>query len=557
MKQLLLICIFLLAMTYVPDVSGQSRSRGKLKQEMVQNTETPRLMVGIVVDQMRYDYLSRFYSHFGDGGFKRLMQGGHQFINHHFDYAPTKTAPGHAAIYTGSTPATSGIMGNDWFDRGLRDLIYCVDDASVDPVGTQSDHGRKSPHRLLTRTITDQLRLHHQMRSKTISIAFKDRSAILPGGYSANGAYWFYGENEGRWISSTHYMDSLPPWVSSFNQSDAVRKYKKIWNTYKDINTYTESGPDDTPYEKLFTGLERSVFPYDIPSLWEANGQFTLLKYTPFSNSLTTDFAMAAILNEELGKDDITDFLAISYSGTDEIGHNHGVNSKEVQDAYIQLDADLERFLDFLDRRVGNGNYTVFLTADHGVVHVPAFLRDNGLPGGYFSLKESMPAIKEKLQYRYGSADLIIGWYNDQIFLDHRVIENLEIELADIQQALASELLNYPQIDMVLTGKQLENGQFSNRPASLMKNGFHPQRSGDVYYVLKPGYLDYGPRGTDHGSPHIYDTHVPLIFYGFGISPGKTTRLSGATDIAPTLAHLMGIAVPPTSTGQPLLEILK
>ena len=557
MKKRTILLALLVGFAFIYDSLSQKRSNERLKVDISSTNTTPKLVVGIVVDQMRYDYLTKFNSHFVEDGFNRLLNNGFNCKNHHFNYAPTKTAPGHAAVFSGASPKRSGIMGNSWFDRSADSIVYCVADPSMDPVGTSSDHGRKSPHRMQVSTITDQLRLHNQYRSKTISIAFKDRGSVLPGGFLANAAYWYYGEDEGKWISSSFYMDSLPKWVGDYNNSNAVEKYIKPWNTLKDIGVYVESGPDNTSYEGMFEGETAPIFPHDIPALWESNKQFDLLKYTPFSNSITTDFAMEAIKNENLGADSYTDFLTISYSGTDEIGHKFGINSKEVQDTYLRLDLDLERLFNYLDKTVGEGDYTVFLTADHGAVHVPAYLKDKNLQAGYFSLEEVLPSIKEYLAYKYGTEDLITGWYNDQIFLDQKIIENLDISQSEVQDALAAELRKFPEIEMVLTAHQLKNNHYLHGIAYLLSNGFNQKRSGDIYYVLKPGYLDYKKTGSDHGSPHEYDTHVPLLFYGSGIRKGGTFSRTEVTDIAPTIANLLGIIAPNGSMGNPIPEVLK
>ena len=552
------ILLFLLLFTLLGSEFSiaQKKAKNKSQTEFSDTVTVPRLVVGIVVDQMRYDYLSRFDKHFSEGGFKRLIRDGFSCDNHHFNYAPTKTAPGHAAIYTGASPKLSGIMGNSWFDREVDSIIYCVDDPEVDPVGTSSDHGRKSPHRMMVNTITDQLEMHYQGRSKTIAIAFKDRGSVLPAGYLADAAYWYYGENEGKWVSSSHYMDELPEWVSTYNDSDAISRYKKPWIPLKDLQTYRESGPDNTSYEHKFVGENAPTLPRDIPALWQANGQYDLLKYTPFSNSITTDFALSAVKNEDLGMDPITDFLAISYSATDEIGHKYGVNSKEVQDTYLRLDLDLEKLFLSLDEIVGKGAYTVFLTADHGAVHVPAFLQDNKQPGGYFSIDELMPSLKEYLKFKYGTDELVRGWYNNQIFLDRGLMKNLELSEVQVQESIADELRMQKQILMVATASQLKTNEIGTGIFRLISNGYNQKHSGDIYYVLKPGYLDYKRTGSDHGSPHIYDTHVPLLFYGHGIQKGSTFERTETTDIAPTLAGLLRIAIPNGSMGSPITKVL-
>ncbi|NNL82615.1 MAG: alkaline phosphatase family protein, partial [Winogradskyella sp.] len=338
-------------------------------------SKRPKLVVGIVVDQMRYDYLTRFAAKYGDGGFKRMMKEGYNCKNNHFNYVPTYTGPGHASVHTGTTPKYHGIISNNWYDKETKQMVYCAGDDQVQPVGTTSAAGQMSPHRMLTTTFADENKLFTQNKGKTIGISIKDRGAVLPAGHSADAAYWFYGGNEGAWISSTYYMTELPKWVKTFNASDTAESYFKIWDTYYDIESYTESGADLNAFEGGFAGKETTTFPYDLDELKEENGGFELIKATAYGNSLTTDFAIAAIQGENLGKDDITDVLNVSYSSTDYVGHNFGVNSKEVEDTYIRLDKDLERLFNYLDENVGDGEYTVFLTSDHGAVNVPSYLQ--------------------------------------------------------------------------------------------------------------------------------------------------------------------------------------
>lgn len=532
---------------------GQKKS----KNESNNLRTSPKLVVGIVVDQMRYDYLTRFWNHYGDGGFKRLVNEGFNCKNNHFNYAPTSTGPGHTSVYTGAAPATHGVIGNNWYDKDAGVSVYCASDENYNSVGTSSDAGKMSPHRMNVTTITDELRLHTQMRGKTIAVALKDRGAVLPGGHTANAAYWFHGADEGNWVTSSYYMNELPKWVNDFNTSDAVEHYKKPWTTVKVINTYLESGSDNNTYEGLFETETTPTFPHNTPNLLNKKKDFEIIKYTPYGNSITTDFALAALDGEALGKDATTDFLAISFSSTDYIGHKFGVNSKEVQDAYIQLDADLQRLLNTLDKKVGEGEYTVFLTADHGAIDVPAYLSDQKIPAGYFVYDSIKPKFNAFLQYKFGTASVVKNFSNYQFFLDHKVIKNLDIEVAEAQEIIANELLNYKGIDRVYTGRQMMQNNYTKGIPYILQNGYHQRRSGDVLVVLKPGVISYPRTGSTHGSPQIYDTHVPLLFYGKGVQMGSTVNRTEIPDIAPTIAVLLGIAFPNGTTGEPIAEVLE
>tara|TARA_B100000949_G_scaffold235262_1_gene257374 strand:+ start:1755 stop:3392 length:1638 start_codon:yes stop_codon:yes gene_type:complete len=537
---------------------GQRRKKNDAEvQSPAPIAQTPKLVVGIVVDQMRYDYLTRFWNQYGEGGFKRLVNEGFNCKNNHFNYAPTSTGPGHTSVYTGTTPATHGIIGNDWFDKESGEDVYCAGDDSYASVGTTSDAGKMSPHRMLTTTITDELRLHTQKRGKVIGVALKDRGAILPAGHAANAAYWFEGGQDGNWITSTYYMDELPQWVVDFNSSDIVESYKKPWNTLKPIETYVESGLDANNYEGLQEGETSNTFPHDLPAIWDQNGQFDLIRRSPYGNSITADFALAALEGEDLGADTITDFLAISFSSTDYVGHFFGVNSKEIEDTYIRLDQDLARIFSTLDEKVGEGEYTVFLTADHAAIDVPSYLMDSKIPAGYLDMNGMKTKFAEFLQYKYGTTDVVRDLSNYQLFLDHKILTNLDIDLDDAQEEIARELLTYEGIGQVYTASQMWKNEYTEGVPYILQNGYNQKRSGDVLLVPSVGYISYGKTGSTHGSPQIYDTHVPLLLYGKGIKQGSTVTRTEIPDIAPTIAALLGMAFPSGTTGRPIGEVLE
>ena len=517
-----------------------------------QSNENPKLVVGIVVDQMRYDYLTRYESKYGDGGFKRMMREGYNCKNNHFNYIPTYTGPGHSAVYTGTTPKYSGIISNNWYDKVEKKVVYCVNDDSYNPVGTEDKYSKVSPNRMTVTTVTDQLRLHTQQRGKVIGIALKDRGAVLPAGHSANGAYWFQGKKEGNWVTSSYYMDELPKWVNKFNKSNAAESYFKPWNTLYDIDTYTESGIDANDFENGFEGKETATFPYDLKALSKDNSDFDIIKATPYGNSLTADFAIAAIDGEGLGLDDITDFLAVSFSSTDYVGHNFGVNAIETQDTYLRLDQDLERLFNALDSKVGKGNYTVFLTADHAAVQVPSYLQSQKVAAGYYDLKAFKNKLNLFLARTYGASDLVEHAGSFQIFLNREKIKMLKLNLTEVQEAIVNEIIDYEFIDKAYSATAMRNNSYSFGIEHLLQNGYHQKRSGDVLVVLSPSVISYSKKGSTHGSGYTYDTHVPLLFFGKGINHGETFQKTLITDIAPTISAMLGIAFPNAATGQPL-----
>ena len=516
--------------------------------------ELPKLVVGIVVDQMRYDYLTRFESKFGEGGFKRLMTEGYNCKNHHFNYVPTYTGPGHASVFTGTSPMNHGIISNYWYDKFTDATVYCASDSTVQAVGVNTDKERMSPKRMKTTSVADQLRLHTQNKSKVIGISLKDRGAILPAGHSANAAYWFRGKDDGKFITSTYYRTSLPEWVQEFNEE--VQLYLKEWETILPIEMYTESGPDDTDYEEPFTRKESATFPYDLKALSDANGGYDILKATPFGNEMATDFAIEAIQNEALGADAVTDFLTLSYSSTDYVGHQFGVNSVEVEDTYIRLDKDLEDLFEFLDKQVGEDAYTVFLTADHGAVNVPNYLKSQHIPAGYFNKKEFKAVVESQLIQEFKIDSLVKNISNNQIFLDRNVIKKHHLNLTEIQEFLVQNIVLLTHIDKAYSAATLTSTQFVSGVGALVQNGFHQKHSGDVIFVLEPAVISYPEKGSTHGSSFSYDTHVPLLFYGAGINKGGTFERTEVSDIAPTISALLGISFPNGCTGEPIHRVI-
>ena len=527
------------------------------------DSDTPKLVVGIVVDQMRYDYLTRFEARFGDGGFKRMMNEGFNCKNNHFNYIPTKTGPGHASIFTGTTPKYHGIIGNNWFDKNLRRSVNCVEDDSVLPLGTSSDDGKKSPQWLQLSTFADENRLFTQMKGKTIGISIKHRGAILPAGNSANAAYWWdYDHNgNGNWVTSSFYMNELPNWVIGFNNSKIAESYFKVWNPLYDISSYSASGADLNTYERIFKGKESATFPYDLEILKVNNGNFKIISESPFGNNLTTDFAIAAIDGEQLGKDNITDILTISYSSTDKVGHDFGPNSVEVEDTYLRLDLELERLFKTLDVKVGIGEYTVFLTSDHGAAHVPSYLENIKIPSGLFDTNALLSDINIMLFEKYKLADLVLSQINNQIFLDHDKINQNNIDLQEIKNTVSRKILTFKQIGNVYMTSQIntlpESEGYQER---LLINGHHQKRSGDIVFTFTPEVFEDTPwnrTGTAHHSGYNYDTHVPLLFFGKGVNHGETLQRTEIIDIAPTISSLLGISFPNGNTGNPIEMVLK
>ena len=551
MKQntfIILLCFAILS------CNAQKNFSSTNNQTRLTQSNSPKLVVGIVVDQMRYDYLTRFDSKFGEGGFKRMMREGFNCKNNHFNYVPTYTGPGHASVFTGTTPKYHGVISNNWYSKTEKKVVYCAGDENVKSIGTESDAGKMSPHRMLTTSFADENKLFTQMRGKTIGIAIKDRGAILPAGHTADAAYWFYGKDEGHFITSSFYRNDLPKWVNQFNDSDTAESYFKVWDTHYDIKSYTESGSDDNNFEGGFKGKEKATFPYDLAKLKDKNGGFDILKATAYGNSLTTEFAIASVKGEALGKDSTTDILTLSYSSTDYVGHNFGVNSKEVEDTYVRLDKDLERFFEFLDTEVGVGEYTVFLTADHGATDVPGFLKEKKIPINYFNSKKFNYHIEKSLIKLFGNKYLISSNSNQQIFLNHELIKKLNISPKVVKQSIIDVIQSFPGIDNVYSSEQIFS-EIDDHFIKLIRNGFNKNLSGDIVYTMMPNWVYYR-KGSTHGRRFNQHTHVPLILFGDGIKRGSISRETDVIDIAPTIASVLGISSPNATTGKVIFEAI-
>lgn len=528
------------------------------------NTDLPRpkLVVGLVVDQMRWDYLYRFYSRYGTGGFKRLLNEGFTAENTIIDYIPTVTAAGHTTIFTGAVPAIHGIAGNDFIIQATGRSMYCTTDSSVRGVGTNSNSGKMSPRNMLTTTVTDELKLATNFKSKVIGIALKDRGAILPAGHTANAAYWM-DDKSGSWISSTYYMKELPQWVNDFNGKRLIEKYlAQDWNTLYPINTYTQSTDDNARYEGLFKGSTTPTFPIKTSLVYKDS--LEIIRTTPYGNTLSIDLAEAAINAERLGQNGVTDFLALSLSSPDYVGHKFGTNSIEIEDTYLRLDRDLAAFFTFLDTKIGKGQYTVFLTADHGAAHNTAFLKDHNIPAGTWDDALALRGLNAQLLEKYKGQRLVLSFVNYQVQLNNPVIKRLGLDEAAIKNDCIQYLQQQPAVAFAV---DMQKGQTANIPDDLrvrILNGYNAERSGAIQIILKPGWFTgrtpaagRTPTGTSHGTWNPYDAHIPFVLMGWGIKHGSTTRETHMTDIAPTIAALLHIQAPNGNIGRPVGEALK
>ncbi len=516
--------------------------------------EMPKLVVGVVVDQMRYDFLYRYYDRLGENGLKRLIRDGVNCINTHYNYTPTYTGPGHASIYTGSSPAVHGITSNTWYERNLGRDVYCTEDNTVKGVGSDSRAGLESPRNLKATTITDQLKLATGNRSRVIGVALKDRGSILPAGHSADAAYWYDAET-GNFITSTYYRNDLPQWAQDFNALKYSEKYlNSVWETLYPIETYVQSDIDNRLYEEPLKGETLPVFPHKyIPG---SKRRYDNIYASPFGSMLTTDFALAALKGENLGRNKVTDFLAISYSSTDYIGHGFGPNSIEAEDAYLRLDKEFEKLFNALDAQVGKGNYLLFLSADHGICDVPGHSEQYKLPGRLIDGKVFWENMNDYLNTLYTPGKYLVKYSSYQYFADFDLLKKNNIAWKDFFNSVRTELLKQDGIAEVIDLHDISNTVYPELFINKIKNGINPKRSGDIFIMLEPGWLSIGKTGTTHGSLYEYDSHVPLIFYGWNLKPREVVSPVNITDIAPTLAALLHILAPSGCIGTAVPEVV-
>jgi predicted AlkP superfamily pyrophosphatase or phosphodiesterase len=561
-KHLLLVAFAFIAV----NVSAQTKKKKTIIAAPVAPASTqiprPKLVVGIVVDQMRWDYLYRFYNRYQNNGFKRLLNEGFSCENTQVNYIPTFTGPGHTCIYTGSVPSIHGIAGNDYIVQATGKSMYCAEDNSVQTVGSESKAGQMSPRNLLVTTVTDELRLATNFRSKVIGIALKDRGGILPAGHTANAAYWF-DDKSGNWITSTYYMKDLPQWAKDFNDQKLPETYLKLdWTSLYPVETYLQSTPDDSKYEGKFSGTDSPTLPVKTSAIYKKLG-LGLIRNTPYGNTLTIDMAVAAINGERLGQGDQTDFLAMSLSSPDYIGHQFGINAVEIEDTYLRLDRDIANFLTFLDAKVGKGNYTVFLTADHGAAHNTAFLNDHDIPAGVWDEASVLKDINKMLMDKYKTDSLVLSLNNYQVNFNYRIVNYLHIDQDELKKECIKYLQQQPEIEYAVDMTKVASSSIPEPLRERIINGYNAKNSGAIQIILDPAWFtghgsgDGGPTGTTHGTWNPYDNHIPLVFMGWGIQHGTAVREVHMTDIAPTIAALLHIQAPNGCIGVPIPEVLK
>jgi len=533
-------------------LTGAMLQAGALRAQ--KPVDRPKLVVGIVVDQMRWDYLYRYYDRYETGGFKRMLGEGFTCENTFITHLPSFTAVGHSTIYTGSVPAIHGITGNDWTDQVTGRHWYCTEDTTVQPIGTTTDAGKMSPRNLLASTITDELKLATNFRSKVVGVSLKDRASILPAGHIANGAFWLDDSNA-SFVTSSFYMKDLPEWVKAFNARQVPAELmSKPWNTLYPINSYVQSTADDVRWEGTFSGETKATFPHNMQDIYPKDKGS--LRSTPSGNTLTLEFAKAAIDGYKLGSGAVTDFLTINCASTDYVGHKYGPNSIEVEDTYLRLDKDLSAFFRYLDLKVGKGNYLVFLSADHGAAHSVGFMQENQLPAGLPEGK-MMDGLNNMLKERFGAERLALTAENYHIGFDLKTIEAKKFDYDAIRKASVQYLQKLPGVEFAADMENLGNSPLPEPIKSMAVNGYNPKRCGSVIIIPEPGWYSGSSKGTTHGNWNPYDTHLPLVFMGWHVKHGYTNDVVSMADIAPTIAAMLHIQMPNGAVGKPVQAVYR
>jgi predicted AlkP superfamily pyrophosphatase or phosphodiesterase len=523
--------------------------------------DKPRLVIGIVVEQLKYDQIEKFRDRLGENGIKKLINEGTYFKNASFEYMLTQSAPGHATISTGSEPSFHGITSDNWYLPLRNELIYSSKDGAVSAVGGSFDAGMHSPVNLQASTFSDELEMATKKKAKVFGVGLKENSAIFSAGHAADGAYWF-DNTTGTWMSSTYYIDTLPGWINDFNAMKFSESYlNNTWSLFRPDQDYSDCLADTNNIETGFNGI--NYFPYDLKKLrskgiLNSRTDFSLLRETPFGNSFTTSFAIRLIEKEELGKDDITDYISICYSATDNIGHRFGPSSVEMGDAILRLDDEIKNLLTYLNDSIGKRNILVYFTAAHGISEIPLVLENNRIPAGYFKQNQALQLLRSYLNAVYGEGDWVKGYSERQVFLNRTLIEDARLPLEEVQKKVARFLVQFTGVAAAYPYSAFEANDFGNGNLKRIVNNFNPQRSGDVIITLNPGWIEKeGDSVTNHNSPYEYDSHVPLIWYGWTMNRSTVTRKVNMTDIAATLSALCKVPYPNACTGEPLFELFR
>ncbi len=511
----------------------------------------PKLILSILVDQFRYDYVERLHDQFGEGGLKMLTDSGTFLTFARYNYFPTITAPGHASFFSGTTPASHGIIGNNWFDKRSGKMVYCVADPEAKGVGTESAAGNMSPRNFIGGNFSDMMRLHYQ--SKVVGISMKDRGAILPAGKKPAGAYWWEGAT-GNFITSSYYRPQLPDWVKQFNDRHRAKDFIGLqWDRLLDASQY--AWPDDVEGEEALVGEKTVTFPHIINAGKEG---FENIMPTPYGNQLLLEFAEAALDGEKLGQGDKPDILSVSFSSLDYCGHRFGPYSQEAIDTVLRLDRQLAELFQYVDKKVGLGNVAIVLTADHGVMPTPAFATAQGFDAQRTDAVEIVGDLLANLEAHFGPGHYLQTprILEGNIYLNHEELKEKKLSLEEVTDFVREWALGSGKFAACYSRAQLLDGRAPGALGERVVNGYNAERSGDLVLIYKPYNITWKGAGTTHGSPYSYDTHVPVFFYGPSFKAGRYADEFYITDIVPTLCAVMHIDEPAASIGKPFAKIL-
>lgn len=517
-------------------------------------SDKPKLVVGITIDGLRYDALLKLKDRFGEDGFNKLIKQGANFKNANYNYLFTQRAPGYSTIVTGSEPSMHGIISDYWYETLKEKSIHAVQNQDYRCINCENSDNACSPENLMISTFSDAIKMYYQNEAKVFSISLDASAAVLSGGFKADAAYWV-DDRSGKFVTSSYYKNEIPQWVKKFNKNKYHEEYfQRSWKLRDTITAYKHSLPDSNKYEYGFDA-EFKEFPYNYEEIKSHYTGNKFIKMIPEGNTLTTDFSVTCMLEEKLGDDDIPDVLMINYHVSENIGLFFGPDSKEMQDLILKLDKEIAHLANVIEDETGKNNTLFFLTSSSGLGSNPEFRKDEKLPAGRFKHHYVVVLLKSYLNVLYGEGEWIRDYRNQQIFLNRTLIEDSDLDIKEVSRKASRFILSYNGIAGILTSYDLIHTNYTKGLYSKMQNSFHQKRSGDLIIALKPGWIKDFSYTADHNSAYRYDTHVPLIFYGWKTGRTKISRPVNITDIVPSICNMMNIPLPGSVSGIPIEEI--
>ncbi len=520
--------------------------------------QKPKLIVGITISGMQYDYLSVYWDKFSEGGFRKMATTGANCKNARYNYLITDPSAGFASIATGTRPSEHGIISDYWYSRISNEIINSIEDGEQTTVGGSYGSGNYSPRALHSRTFSDELRVKSRFKSRSLGVSMDPQAAVMMSGHTATAAYWLDPEHA-TWVTSSFYMDSLPGWLNEFNQKNYRDLYlDRSWETLHPIAEYEESMLDNNPYESGING--QITFPYDlakISNVGRDKKDYSVLMTTPWGNTFTKDMAIASIINEELGQRGNTDMINIGFNATKFLADHYSTWSVETEDMYLRLDEDIAHLLKFLDEQIGMENVLVYLTADNAIAVDPRYLKASRIPSGFFNYRTSVSLLKSYLNAIYGRGEWVTFYYAQQIYLNRQLIEDSNLSLEDVQDRVARFMVQMGGVSNAVQAYVLKQNNFTEGMLRKIQNSYYPKRSGDVILYLTPGWVEHSSVAGGLYTEFRYGPHVPLIFYGWKINRVTIPYRVSPIDIAPSIASFMEISMPDNATGVVIPDLVK